>query len=83
MLRATWMLMGIISGDWRTPEVAPELVNADKAREKAIRIMALHPQSPHAKRLRQALQLNPQTGGISHVSALPIEHIPTSPKKGT
>ena len=57
-LRARWMLMGIHSGDWNVKSLAKELVDASKARRYAIEILAFHPTSPHAERLRKTLQIS-------------------------
>ncbi len=69
-LRARWMLMGLYSGDWETGKVSPELVDPVKAREIAIQILAFHPNSPHAARLRQVLQMS-TSSTISSANALP------------
>ncbi len=60
-LRARWMLMGLHSGDWESNKFAKELVDPDKARNYAIEILAFHPESTHAKRLRQILQISNRT----------------------
>lgn len=72
-LRARWMLMGIHSGDWNVKSLSKELVDASKARKYAIEILAFHPKSPHADRLRKTLQLSdssPQSASPN----LPIQH---------
>lgn len=51
--RANWMLAGIYGGDWG---VDGEFVNADKARERLIRILALWPDSSEAQFIRRVLR---------------------------
>jgi hypothetical protein len=57
-LRARWMLMGLHSGDWEANRFAKELLDPAKARHYALEILAFHPDSPHARRLKQVLQLS-------------------------
>ncbi len=57
-LRARWMLMGLHAGDWEANKFAKDLVDPVKARTYAIEILALHPDSTHAKRLRNILQIS-------------------------
>ncbi len=57
-LRARWMLMGLHSGDWEANRFSKELVDPAKARTYALEILAFHPESTHAKKLRQILQIS-------------------------
>ncbi len=72
-LRARWMLMGLYSGDWGVSERSPSLVNASDARAAAIRILAFHPTSKHANRLRKTLRISAQTPE-SASPALPLKN---------
>ncbi len=72
-LRARWMLMGLYSGDWGVGVHTPNLVNVIEARAAAIRILAFHPNSKHAIRLRNTLQIsaaNPESAS----PALPLKN---------
>ncbi len=72
-LRARWMLMGLYAGDWGVGTSTPSLVNAKEARAAAIRILALHPTSKHALRLRNTLRIsaiNPESAS----PALPLKN---------
>jgi len=57
-LRARWMLMGLHSGDWEANKFAKELVDPSKARMYALEILAFHPESTHAKKLQNILQIS-------------------------
>jgi hypothetical protein len=72
-LRARWMLMGIYSGDWNVASLAKDLVNATKARRYAIEILAFHPKSLHAERLRKTFQISGESPQ-STSPKLPIQH---------
>ncbi len=60
-LRARWMLLGLHSGDWEANRFAKELVDPSRARTYALEILAFHPDSTHAKKLLQILQISNRT----------------------
>ena len=72
-LRARWMLMGLHSGDWEASKFAKELVDPIKARQYALEILAFHPETPHAKRLKQMLQISSHSPESASPS-LPIKN---------
>lgn len=58
--RAHWMLAGIYSGDWAVGE---EFVDANLARDRLIRILALWPNSSEARFIKRVLRWDDQEGG--------------------
>jgi hypothetical protein len=71
-LRAHWMLAGIYSGDWETPE---PFINAERARAHVVQILARWEDSSEASLLREALRWNEESGG-TQLGHLPRRNAP-------
>jgi hypothetical protein len=58
-LRAHWMLAGIYLGDWGTASDAPDVIDAEKARQHILAILANWPHSPEAAFYRTQIDMKP------------------------
>ena len=62
-LRAHWVLAGIRSGDWGAAD--SEWVDADRAREHLVAILAFWPESPEANYVRSQLRWDQAEGATA------------------
>ncbi len=72
--RARWMLAGIYSGDWGISKNAPALVNASKAREQVVELIAFFEDSPEAAFFKKSLLWNERRGETLSAN-LPLAHV--------
>lgn len=72
--RARWMLAGIYSGDWGIEKSSSELVDAHKARQQIVQLMAFFEDSPHT-RLFEKYLLWDETHGRTLSASLPRTHV--------
>lgn len=68
--RARWMLAGIYAGDWGIQQSNSELVDADKARQQIVQLMAFFEESPHTRLLEKYL-LWDESRGTTLSASLP------------
>lgn len=74
MRRARWMLAGIYSGDWGIAKNAPHLVEARKARQEVVQLLAFFEDSPEARMLKKYLMWDDSRGGTLNAN-LPLAQV--------
>jgi hypothetical protein len=72
--RARWMLTGIYSGDWGIDKLQSELVDAQRARQQIVQLLAFFEESPHTRLLEKYL-LWDETRGSTLSASLPRTHV--------
>lgn len=72
--RARWMLAGIYAGDWGIDKAESDLVDADKARQQIVQLLAFFEDSPHARLLEKYL-LWDESSGSTLSPNLPRTHV--------
>lgn len=72
--RARWMLAGIYAGDWGVQQSHSELVDAGKARQQIVQLMAFFEESPHTRLLQKYL-LWDESRGTTLSASLPRTHV--------
>lgn len=72
--RAHWMLAGIYAGDWGIDKAESDLVDADKARQQVVQLLAFFEDSPHARLLEKYL-LWDESSGSTLSPSLPRTHV--------
>ncbi len=72
--RARWMLAGIYAGDWGISKSNSELVDAGKARQQIVQLMAFFEESPHTRLLEKYL-LWDEAHGSTLSASLPRTHV--------
>ncbi|MCA9134636.1 MAG: hypothetical protein KDA45_15820, partial [Planctomycetales bacterium] len=77
--RARWMLSGIYSGDWGIASSLPELVNAEKARQQIVQLLADFPDSVQAKLMEKHLVWD-EARGQTRSANLPRTHVELTPE---
>ncbi len=72
--RARWMLAGIYAGDWGIDKLQSDLVDAGKARQQIVQLLAFFEDSPHARLLARYL-LWDESSGSTLSPNLPRTHV--------